>query len=162
MIIGLNLMWSGLRSGARVHGGPVRRSQSDALAHLRRAAEYVIDGKEAPPLKGVPRTPKADWETLIGDARISYHGEVIQKAEALEFERVLPSLPPEGFGGIADLASLCEGQVREMVRFASSMRVICLMSFRPQKSESRMETGSLWQRLCLNVGSLPQLIGSLV
>ena len=115
MIIGLNLMWSGLRSGARVHGGPVRRSQSDALAHLRRAAEYVIDGKEAPPLKGVPRTPKADWETLIGDARISYHGEVIQKAEALEFERVLPSLPPEGFGGIADLASLCEGQVREMV-----------------------------------------------
>ena len=115
MIIGLNLMWSGLRSGARVHGGPVRRSQSDALAHLRRAAEYVIDGKEAPPLKGVPRTPKIDWEKLIGDARISYHGEVIQQAEALEFERVLPSLPPEGFGSIADLASLCEGRVKEMV-----------------------------------------------
>ena len=115
MIVGLNLMWSGLRSGARVHGGPVRKSQSDALAHLRRAAEYVIDGKEAAPLKGVPRTPKEGWETLVKDARISYHGEVIQRAEALEFDRVLPSLPPEGFGGIADLASLCEGKVKEMV-----------------------------------------------
>ena len=102
MIVGLNLMWSGLRSGARVHGGPVRKSQLDALAHLRRAAEYVIDGKEAAPLKGVPRTPKEGWETLVKDARISYHGEVIQKAESLEFDRVLPSLPPEGFGGIAD------------------------------------------------------------
>ena len=115
MIVGLNLMWSGLRSGARVHGGPVRKSQSDALAHLRRAAEYVIDGKEAAPLKGVPRTPKESWESLVKDARISYHGEVIQKAEALEFDRVLPSLPPEGFGGIAELASLCEGKVKEMV-----------------------------------------------
>lgn len=115
MIVGLNLMWSGLRSGARIHGGPIRKSQEDALSHLRRAAEYVIDGKEAPPLKGVPRTPKESWEKLVDEARISYHGEVIQKAEALEFDRVLPSLPPEGFGGIADLASLCEGRVKEMV-----------------------------------------------
>ena len=91
MIVGLNLMWSGLRSGARIHGGPVRRSQEDALSHLRRAAEYVIDGKEAPPLKGVPRTPKESWDKLVDEARISYHGEV-----------VLPSLPPEGFGGIAE------------------------------------------------------------
>eukprot|EP00434_Breviolum_minutum_P038695 symbB.v1.2.034333.t1/scaffold4414.1/size41512/1 len=108
-------MWSGLRSGARIHGGPIRKSQEDALSHLRRAAEYVIDGKEAPPLKGVPRTPKESWEKLVDEARISYHGEVIQKAEALEFDRVLPSLPPEGFGGIPDLASLCEGRVKEMV-----------------------------------------------
>ena len=115
MIVGLNLMWSGLRSGARIHGGPVRKSQEDALSHLRRAAEYVIDGKEAPPLKGVPRTPKESWDKLVDEARISYHGEVIQKAEALEFDRVLPSLPPEGFGGIADLASLCEGRVKELV-----------------------------------------------
>ena len=115
MIVGLNLMWSGLRSGARIHGGPVRKSQEDALSHLRRAAEYVIDGKEAPPLKGVPRTPKGSWDKLVDEARISYHGEVIQKAEALEFDRVLPSLPPEGFGGIADLASLCEGRVKELV-----------------------------------------------
>ena len=63
-------------------------------------ASYVIDGKEAAPQKGVPRTPKESWSRLVQEARISYHGEVIQKAEALEFDRVLPSLPPEGFGGI--------------------------------------------------------------
>ena len=115
MIVGLNLMWSGLRGGARIHGGPVKAGQTEALSHLRRAAGYVIDGREAPPLKGVPRTPKDSWKRLVDEARISYHGEVIQKAEALEFDRVLPSLPPEGFGGIADLASLCEGHVKEMV-----------------------------------------------
>ncbi len=115
MIIGLNLMWSGLRRGARVHEGPIKSSQGEALSHLRRAAAYVIDGKESAPLKGVPRTPKESWSRVVDEARVSYHGEVILRAEALEFDRVLPSLPPEGFGGIADLASFCEGQIKEMV-----------------------------------------------
>ena len=112
MIVGLNMLWSGLRGGARIHGGPLKAAQREALSHLRRAASYVIDGKEAAPQKGVPRTPKESWSRLVQEARISYHGEVIQKAEALEFDRVLPSLPPEGFGGIADLG---EGQVKELL-----------------------------------------------
>ena len=115
MIVGLNMLWSGFRGGARIHGGPLSAAQREALSHLRRAASYVIDGKEVAPQKGVPRTPKENWSRLVQEARISYQGEVIQRAEALEFDRVLPSLPPKGFGGIVDLASLCEGQVKKLL-----------------------------------------------
>ena len=161
MIVGLNLMWSGLRSGARIHGGPIRKSQEDALGHLRRAAEYVIDGKEAAPLKGVPRTPKESWDRLVDEARISYHGEVIQKAEALEFDRVLPSLPPEGFGGIADLASLCEGRVKDMVldpKLCQPDEEELPDVIPAPKVRVKMVTGSPLRRPCSNVGFCLQWI----
>ena len=57
---------------------------------------------------GVPRSPTFDWKDKIADARVSYHGEVVLKAEALELDRVLASLPPEGFGGIVNILDVCD------------------------------------------------------
>ena len=63
-----------------------------------------------------PRTPIGSWENKVKDARISYHGEVVMKAEELEYDRVLPSLPPEGFGGVVDILSLCEDPVHQLLQ----------------------------------------------
>lgn len=112
MIIGLNCLWSGLRDGARVHGGPIRASQASALSHVLRAAAYMVDSNDGVS-GGVPRSPTFDWKDKIADARVSYHGEVVLKAEALELDRVLASLPPEGFGGIVNILDVCEGEVKE-------------------------------------------------
>ena len=112
MIIGLNCLWSGLRDGARVHGGPIRAAQASALSHVLRAAAYMVDSNDGVS-GGVPRSPTFDWKDKIADARVSYHGEVVLKAEALELDRVLASLPPEGFGGIVNILDVCEGEVKE-------------------------------------------------
>ena len=116
MITTLNFLWGGLRRGSRLHSGPVRAHHRTALNHLTESASYVIDSKDASSGKGVPRSPIGSWENRIKDARISYHGEVVMKAEELEYERVLPSLPPVGFGGIVDILDLCEDPVLKLLK----------------------------------------------
>ena len=51
----------------------------------------------------------------MNDSRISYHGEIVMKAEELDYDRVLSSLPPEGFGGIVDILDVCEGSVKQFL-----------------------------------------------
>lgn len=116
MITTLNFLWGGLRRGARLHSGPWRAHHRKALNHLTESAAYVIDSKDALSGKGVPRSPIGSWENRIKDARISYHGEVVMKAEELEYERVLPSLPPIGFGGVVDILDLCEEPVLRLLK----------------------------------------------
>ena len=53
------------------------------------------------------------WEAKLKDFRISYEGEVVEKAHGLTLEQVLPGLPPAGYGGSVPLLELCEGEVRE-------------------------------------------------
>ena len=113
MVTALNFLWGGLRKGSRVHSGPWRTHHHVALGHLTERAAYVIDGKD-PGKKGVPRTPLHDWSKKVKDSRISYHGEIL-KAEELEFDRVLPSLPPEGFGGVVPISDVVEGRVKELL-----------------------------------------------
>ena len=40
---------------------------------------------------------------------------MVCKAEALELDRVLISLPPVGFGGVVDILDVCEGEVRRQL-----------------------------------------------
>ena len=39
---------------------------------------------------------------------VSYHRQIVLKVESLELDRVLASLPPEGFGGIVNILDVCE------------------------------------------------------
>ena len=114
MIIDLNCLWSGLRDGARAHAGPVRAVQASALSHALRAAAYMVDSKDGVS-GGVPRSrsPAFEWKDKIADARVSYHGELVLKAEPLELDRVLASLFVEGFSGIVNMLDVCEGEVKE-------------------------------------------------
>ena len=116
MVVGLNALWSGLRRGARVHRGPVKAQQMAAIDRLSSAATYMIDSMDGSEKGGIPRTPQGDWAERIKDARISYQGEVVAKAEPLELDRVVASLPPEGFGGMVHILDVCEGEVLEALK----------------------------------------------
>ena len=101
-------------------GGPISEAQNLALDRLRGAAVFLIDGRDGSEKAAVPRSPTEDWGQKIKDARISYHGELVLKAEPLELDRVVASLPPLGFGGAVRLEDLCEGEVRERILDPSS------------------------------------------
>eukprot|EP00438_Fugacium_kawagutii_P019945 Skav209628 [mRNA] locus=scaffold4224:30594:35975:+ [translate_table: standard] len=115
MIVGLNCMWGGLRKGTRVQQGEPRAGQMAAVERLKLAAVYVIDSKDGAEKGGIPRTPTQPWEEEIRGSTISYQGEIVERAEPLEVDRVLASLPPEGFGGAVNILDLCEGRVWEML-----------------------------------------------
>eukprot|EP00435_Cladocopium_sp_Y103_P046554 s680_g13.t1 len=116
MICGLNVLWGGLRRGTRLPRGPVRPEQQAAVDRLKDAAAYMVDGKDGKDKGGFPRTPTEGWEGKLKDARISYHGETIAKAEPLELDRVIASLSPEGYGGAVNILDVCEGEVLEKLR----------------------------------------------
>eukprot|EP00435_Cladocopium_sp_Y103_P004834 s4939_g1.t1 len=116
MICGLNVLWGGLRRGTRLPRGPVRPEQQAAVDRLKDAAAYMVDGKDGKDKGGFPRTPTEGWDGKLKDARISYHGETIAKAEPLELDRVIASLPPEGYGGAVNILDVCEGEVLEKLR----------------------------------------------
>ena len=142
--------WGGLRKGSRVHSGPWRTHHHVALGHLTESAAYVIDGKDTGG-KGVPRTPLHDWSKKVSDARISYHGEILMKAEELEFDRVLPSLPPEGFGGVVPILDVVEGRVKELLSDPS--RCVLPEKELPQvipRPRVRVKQGD-WEKLCIRL-----------
>ena len=114
MIVGLNLLWSGLKKGARIPGNATSSHQNLVLDRLRHAA-YMVEGLDGAVKGGVPRTPTEGWTEKLRTARISYHGEVVAKAEPLELDRILASLPPEGFGGAVNILDVCEGEVRALL-----------------------------------------------
>ena len=120
MITSLNALWSGLRKNARVHRGPVKAQQAAAVERLSDAAMYMIDSLDGVEKGPIPRTPDHDWEAKIGSARVSYHGEIVARAEALELDRVMASLPPEGFGGAVNILDLCEDEVRSALEDPAS------------------------------------------
>ena len=51
-------------------------------------------------LRGV--IEERDWGQVVASARLTYQGEVVQRAEPLSWEAVAPALPP------AELSGRCE------------------------------------------------------
>ena len=147
MVVGLNAMWSGLRRGARVHRGSVKAQQMAAIDRLSEAASYMIDSMDGAEKGGIPRTPQWDWGEKVKDARISYQGEVVAKAEPLELDRVVASLPPEGFGGMVNILDVCEGEVLEALRDpASCILAEEVLPLDWPKPKVRVATGE-WEKL---------------
>lgn len=72
---------------------------------------YVVDSKDGAEKGAVPRSPTAPWEEVARESSISYQ-EIVEKAEPVEVDRVMASLPP---GGAVDILELCEGEVKEML-----------------------------------------------
>ena len=108
----INHMWTGGGSSARVPEGPPSESQKLALEQLWGfVRDFVDDSSET--AEKVPRSPAmGDWGRKLGDVRISYHGEVVDKAQGLTLEQIRPGLPPGGYGGSVPLVELCEGELR--------------------------------------------------
>eukprot|EP00438_Fugacium_kawagutii_P004408 Skav228593 [mRNA] locus=scaffold1161:70199:75552:+ [translate_table: standard] len=108
----INVMWTGGGRTGRVHSGPVSKAQEDARQRLWNSVKvFLDDGSESQ--EKVPRSlAVGEWGAKLGDVRISYHGEVVEKGQKLTLAQILPGLPPPGYGGRVELAELCEGELR--------------------------------------------------
>ena len=108
----LNFLWCGGGAQGPVHRGPVSKAQkmaNDRLWNL--VKDFVDDNSEVK--EKVPRSPNmGEWGKRLGDVRISYHGEVVEKAQKLTLDQVLPGLPPPGYGSSVPLIELCEGELK--------------------------------------------------
>ena len=114
----LNFMWSGGGAKGQVPVGNPTHSQKMAQDRLwETVRDFVDDNSETK--ERIPRSPAmGEWGKKLGDVRISYHGEIVEKAHRLTLDQILPGLPPEGFGGSVPLIELCDGEVRERLEHA--------------------------------------------
>eukprot|EP00438_Fugacium_kawagutii_P011318 Skav205073 [mRNA] locus=scaffold142:449288:454273:- [translate_table: standard] len=108
----INTLWTGGGKGGDVHRGETTKAQAAALDRLWQAVKDFVDDVSESKDK-VPKAPSmSTWGTRLGDVRISYHGEVIEKAQALTLGQVLRGLPPPGYGASVRLIDLCDGELR--------------------------------------------------
>ena len=109
----LNFLWTGGGGKGEVGAGPPGKAQSQALDRIWELVKVFVDDNSESTSK-VPRSPEmGEWGKKLGDVRVSYHGEVVEKAQRLTLDQILPGLPPMGYGASVALAELCEGEVRE-------------------------------------------------
>jgi hypothetical protein len=108
----VNFLCCGGGAKGPVHRGAVSKAQklaNDRLWNLVR--DFVDDHSETK--EKLPRSPDmGEWGKRLGDVRISYHGEVVEKAQRLTLDQVMPGLPPQGYGASVPLIELCEGELR--------------------------------------------------
>eukprot|EP00435_Cladocopium_sp_Y103_P035992 s493_g9.t1 len=86
----LNFLWRGGVAKSRVPSGEPTKAQRMAQERL--------------------------WETVkdfVDDT-----SEVVEKAQKLTLDQILPGLPPSGFGGSVPLIELCDGELRERLEDA--------------------------------------------
>ena len=108
----LNFLWSGGRSNGRVCLSQRSKAQVLCQDRLWEASKVFVDDSSESSDKFVKAPSSEDWDSKVDKMRISYHGEVVEKAQTLTLEQILPGLPPRGFGGKVPLVELCEGEVR--------------------------------------------------
>ena len=86
-------------------------SQSQALEHFaEKSLRFVQTTNEA----GLAvRCQVSDWNHKLESVSVGYTGEVVEKAQWLTLEQMLPGLPPEGKSACIELSDLCSGDVRK-------------------------------------------------
>jgi len=115
MTAALNFLWSGGRSQGRICSGRPSKAQSLCQERLWEAVKVFVDDTSETKERLVKAPSSQDWDSKLEKMRISYQGEVVEKAQSLTLEQILPGLPPPGFGGKVPLIELCEGEVRRLL-----------------------------------------------
>eukprot|EP00435_Cladocopium_sp_Y103_P045195 s780_g12.t3 len=105
VVTGINFLWTGGGGRGKVCHEEPSAAQTMALNRLwEQVKDFVDDSSES--TEKIPRSPSmGDWGQKLGDVRISYHGEIVEKAHHLT--------PPPGYGGSVPLIELVEGELRE-------------------------------------------------
>ena len=111
IVVALNHLY-GDEAGAQrpAPGSQATAPQEQALSTLWELVKGFIDEKEK---GGVPRTSLENWEHAIDSLRISYTGEVIEKAVDLTLEQVLPGLPSIEHGASVDITEVLPAYLKE-------------------------------------------------
>eukprot|EP00435_Cladocopium_sp_Y103_P066365 s1365_g28.t1 len=114
VVVALNHMY-GHRpdGGAPVPGSQATGPQEQALSLLWNLVKEFIDEKET---VGVPRTSQEDWGRSIDSLRVSYTGEVLEKAVPLTLEQVLPGLPSVDHGAMVDILEVLPAHLQEVMQ----------------------------------------------
>ena len=114
LVIALNYLY-GERPGPDppVMGSQATAPQEKALERLWSLAKEFIDEKDK---GGVPRTSQEDWEQEVKSLKVSYSGEVMEKAMPLTLEQVLPGLPSEKHGASINVLDVLPEEFQEVLR----------------------------------------------
>lgn len=106
---------------------------------------------EKPKKGGVPRTPEGGWDQELGHLRVSYTGEVVEKAMPLTYEQIWPGLPTPNHGGLVDILEVVDEKLRaRLLRPDLMLREITEEIPKPQVMCSDEEwprvVKALWER----------------
>ena len=94
-------------------GSAATAPQEGALNVIWEMVKLFVDEKAK---GGVPRSSQEDWEQAVKDMRISYSGEVIEKALPLTLEQILPALPSKEHGGSVDIMEVLPPDLQETLK----------------------------------------------
>eukprot|EP00435_Cladocopium_sp_Y103_P031877 s1304_g8.t1 len=113
VVVGLNWMHCGgnIGDGVGVPAAHASQQQESALCRIWELVKVFVD--EKPKKGGVPRTPQGGWEGELEALRVSYTGEVVQKARPLTLEQVLPGLPSPDHGGLVDILEVVDEKLKK-------------------------------------------------
>eukprot|EP00435_Cladocopium_sp_Y103_P054777 s1675_g18.t1 len=113
VVVSLNWLHSGgnINEGVGPPAGRANAQQESALCRLWDLVKVFVD--EKPGRGGVPRTPAGGWEEELGKLRVSYTGEVIEKAQPLTYEQIWPGLPTPEHGGLVDILEVVDERLRD-------------------------------------------------
>ena len=101
----------------------------------------MIDNKDRAAEGGIPRTPSEEWDARLQMSHISYHGEVVARAEALE---------QKGFGALSSWPTCAK---------VRSRNYFCVRSEKSGPAQSASEgagftkIGLLWHEPSMRGGS---------
>lgn len=115
IVIGLNFEATGCSASGQLpkRAGHASQGQERCLLRIWEFVKGFVDEKGLEKGMGVPRTPDVDWGKEVEKVRISYTGEVVEKARPLTLRQILPGLPSAQHGAIVPLLDVVSGEVRE-------------------------------------------------
>eukprot|EP00438_Fugacium_kawagutii_P004694 Skav217774 [mRNA] locus=scaffold1782:124:5579:+ [translate_table: standard] len=87
-------------------GGQASASQEEALKRIWEMVKVFVDDK--PEQGGVPRTPEGPWKEELAKLRVSYTGEVVEKAMPITLAQILPGLPSPAHGGLVNILEVVD------------------------------------------------------
>eukprot|EP00435_Cladocopium_sp_Y103_P034012 s218_g8.t1 len=109
----LNQLWTGGGSKAKVCTSTPTKGQKEAMDRLWAMVRDFVDDTSEVDVK-VPKSPTVgEWGQKLGDVRISYHGEIVEKGHQLTLDQIKPGLPPGGYGASVPLIELGDGELKE-------------------------------------------------
>ncbi|CAJ1387202.1 unnamed protein product [Effrenium voratum] len=115
LVVGaLNFLWGGC-SGSGPHGSGLRTARGEeASQRIWKAVKAFCDEKGSK-TGGVPRTPSLDWRAELSNMKLSYQGEVVEKARPLTLAQILDGLPPVEFGAKINLLDVVSPEMKEQL-----------------------------------------------
>ena len=151
VVVALNWMHSGgsLQDAVGPPAGWATSQQETALCRIFELVKVFVD--EKPKKGGVPRTPQGGWDQELGKLRVSYTGEVVEKAMPLTYEQIWPGLPTPHHGGLVDILEVVDEKLkarllrpdlmlREITEEIPRPRVLC------EDTEWPRVVKALWER----------------